>query len=184
MVAASLEAFQLLLCIVLFHQFQVTESFQVRSRITSVKKVSSRYSLCPSISPSYQRSNGNPLYLRDNRDRDDDDDDSSDRRKRINRDDFEDEDDYDMDDEIDRKMKSRFPNSSSSERKNKPKKTVVKDLNKWEVVNRAVLAGVFVAGIGSGITIDSAINTNPRDLASRDAIGEWLPETGTISTLS
>ena len=122
-----------------------------------------------------------PLSLR-TRDDDDDDRESDPSRRnkneknyRLSRDDFEDDQDndaYDMDEEVDRKMKSRFPNSSSAERKNKPKsKTIVKDLNKWEVVNRAVLAGVFVAGIGSGITIDSAINTNPRDLASRDAIG-------------
>ena len=36
------------------------------------------------------------------------------------------------------------------------------DINKWEAVNRALLAGVFVAGIGIGITLDSAINTNPK----------------------
>lgn len=48
-------------------------------------------------------------------------------------------------------------------------------INKWEVVNRALVAGVFVAGIGAGITIDSAINTNPKDLASRDAIDRNAP---------
>lgn len=48
-------------------------------------------------------------------------------------------------------------------------------LNKWEVLNRAVVAGVFVAGIGTGITIDSAINTNPDNLASRDAIDRNAP---------
>ena len=35
-------------------------------------------------------------------------------------------------------------------------------LTRWESVNRALLAGIFVAGIGLGITIDSAINTNPK----------------------
>ena len=30
-------------------------------------------------------------------------------------------------------------------------------------------------GIGTGITIDSAINTNPKDLASRDAIDRNAP---------
>jgi hypothetical protein len=44
-----------------------------------------------------------------------------------------------------------------------------------EVLNRALMAGVFVAGIGAGVTIDSAINTNPRDLASRDAIDRNAP---------
>lgn len=55
-------------------------------------------------------------------------------------------------------------------------------INKWEVVNRALVAGVFVAGIGAGITIDSAINTNPRDLASRDAIDRNAPNPKLCST--
>jgi len=46
---------------------------------------------------------------------------------------------------------------------------------RWEVLNRALIAGVFVAGIGAGVTIDSAINTNPKDLASRDAIDRNAP---------
>lgn len=116
------------------------------------------------------------MYLRSNNNRDKNEDDfqddsASNRSNRMSRDDFDDQDDdsFELEDEIDRKMRDRFPSS----KRGKPKpKTIVKDLNKWEVVNRAVLAGVFVAGIGSGITIDSAINTNPRDLASRDAIGE------------
>ena len=41
-------------------------------------------------------------------------------------------------------------------------KSIFDNLNKWEIVNRAVIAGVFVAGIGTGITLDSAINTNPK----------------------
>ena len=48
-------------------------------------------------------------------------------------------------------------------------------LPRWETLNRAVLAGIFVAGIGTGVTIDSAINTNPKDLASRDAIDRNAP---------
>lgn len=46
---------------------------------------------------------------------------------------------------------------------------------RWEVLNRALIAGIFVAGIGAGVTIDSAINTNPKDLASRDAIDRNAP---------
>lgn len=42
-------------------------------------------------------------------------------------------------------------------------------------VSNSVLAGIFVLGIGMGVTIDSAINTNPRDLASRDAIDQAAP---------
>lgn len=42
-------------------------------------------------------------------------------------------------------------------------------------VSKALLAGVFVLGIGLGVTLDSQVNTNPRDLASRDAIDEAAP---------
>ena len=42
-------------------------------------------------------------------------------------------------------------------------------------LSKAVLAGVFLVGIGTGVTVDSAINTNPRDLASRDAIDQAAP---------
>ncbi|CAB9517452.1 Protein of unknown function (DUF3172) (Partial), partial [Seminavis robusta] len=41
-----------------------------------------------------------------------------------------------------------------------------------ESVSKSLLAGVFVLGIGLGVTVDSAINTNPKDLASRDAIDQ------------
>lgn len=44
-----------------------------------------------------------------------------------------------------------------------------------EAVSKAVLAGVFAFGIGTGVTVDSAINTNPKDLASRDAIDRQAP---------
>ena len=42
-------------------------------------------------------------------------------------------------------------------------------------VSKAVLAGIFVLGVGTGVTIDSQINTNPKDLASRDAIDQNAP---------
>lgn len=42
-------------------------------------------------------------------------------------------------------------------------------------VSKSLLAGVFVLGIGLGVTVDSAINTNPRDLASRDAVDQAAP---------
>jgi Protein of unknown function (DUF3172) len=80
-------------------------------------------------------------------------------------------------DEIESRFNERFPDS----RRRPPgpgrrSKTVVKgELNRWEVINRAVIAGAFVAGIGSGIGIDSAINTNPKDLASRDAVDRNAP---------
>ena len=44
-----------------------------------------------------------------------------------------------------------------------------------ESVSKALLAGVFVLGIGTGVTVDSAINTNPKDLASRDAVDRNAP---------
>mmetsp|Transcript_25020 Transcript_25020/g.38693 ORF Transcript_25020/g.38693 Transcript_25020/m.38693 type:complete len:295 (+) Transcript_25020:28-912(+) len=44
-----------------------------------------------------------------------------------------------------------------------------------EAVSKAVLAGVFVLGIGTGVTVDSAINTNPKDLASRDGVDRLAP---------
>mmetsp|Transcript_15210 Transcript_15210/g.20079 ORF Transcript_15210/g.20079 Transcript_15210/m.20079 type:complete len:271 (-) Transcript_15210:134-946(-) len=42
-------------------------------------------------------------------------------------------------------------------------------------VTRALLAGAFIFGVGTGVTVDSAINTNPYDLASRDAIDRSAP---------
>jgi len=42
-------------------------------------------------------------------------------------------------------------------------------------VSKALLAGIFILGVGLGVTVDSAINTNPRDLASRDAIDKAAP---------
>jgi hypothetical protein len=44
-----------------------------------------------------------------------------------------------------------------------------------ESVSKSLLAGVFVLGIGLGVTVDSAINTNPKDLASRDAVDQAAP---------
>ena len=44
-----------------------------------------------------------------------------------------------------------------------------------ESVSKALLAGVFVLGIGLGVTVDSAINTSPKDLASRDAVDQAAP---------
>ena len=52
-----------------------------------------------------------------------------------------------------------------------------------ESVSKALLAGVFVMGVGLGVTVDSAINTNPRDLASRDAIDQAAPNPGLCATM-
>ncbi|KAG7343034.1 DUF3172 domain containing protein [Nitzschia inconspicua] len=44
-----------------------------------------------------------------------------------------------------------------------------------DAVSKSLLAGIFVLGVGLGITVDSAINTNPKDLASRDAVDQAAP---------
>ena len=44
-----------------------------------------------------------------------------------------------------------------------------------ESVSKALLAGVFILGVGLGVTVDSQVNTNPKDLASRDAIDNAAP---------
>ena len=44
-----------------------------------------------------------------------------------------------------------------------------------ESVSKALLAGVFTLGVGLGVTVDSQVNTNPKDLASRDAIDNAAP---------
>ena len=44
-----------------------------------------------------------------------------------------------------------------------------------ESVSKALLAGVFVLGVGLGVTVDSQVNTDPKDLASRDAIDQAAP---------
>jgi len=70
------------------------------------------------------------------------------------------------------------PPKQQRRRRSKPQGAAGGRLNRaaWgEVLNRAVIAGIFVAGIGTGVTIDSAINTNPKDLASRDAIDRNAP---------
>lgn len=157
------------LCLLMFFaiEFQACSSFHFQTRLKSIGAFRTRPNsvIC--------------LKLRTDANGDDRDDNPQDRKKsqRSNRsndpNDSDEEDDFELEEEIEKRMRERFQANGSptgKKIKNKPK-TIIKDLNKWEVVNRAVLAGVFVAGIGSGITIDSAINTNPRDLASRDAIG-------------
>mmetsp|Transcript_51438 Transcript_51438/g.76796 ORF Transcript_51438/g.76796 Transcript_51438/m.76796 type:complete len:281 (-) Transcript_51438:3-845(-) len=44
-----------------------------------------------------------------------------------------------------------------------------------ESVSKALLFSVFLVGIGLGVIMDSAINTDERDLASRDAIDQAAP---------
>ncbi|KAL7523908.1 hypothetical protein ACHAWF_000741, partial [Thalassiosira exigua] len=49
-------------------------------------------------------------------------------------------------------------------------------------VSAALLAGVFVLGIGTGVTVDSQINTNPKDLASLDAVDKNAPNPTLFTT--
>ena len=44
-----------------------------------------------------------------------------------------------------------------------------------EAVSKSLLVGVIVLRIGTGMAVDSAINTNPKDLASRDAVDRQAP---------
>mmetsp|Transcript_28370 Transcript_28370/g.56685 ORF Transcript_28370/g.56685 Transcript_28370/m.56685 type:complete len:276 (+) Transcript_28370:138-965(+) len=74
--------------------------------------------------------------------------------------DSSDDDDDDYDDDYD----SRRPFAPSN-----PLVSLRKDLS------TAFLAGIFALGVGAGVTVDSAINTNEKDLASRDAIDKNAP---------
>lgn len=57
-----------------------------------------------------------------------------------------------------------------------------KGLRLPDSVSQALLAGVFVLGIGTGVTVDSQINTSPKDLASRDAVDQAAPNPRICST--
>jgi hypothetical protein len=52
-----------------------------------------------------------------------------------------------------------------------------------ESVSKSLLAGIFVLGVGLGVTVDSQINTNPKDLASRDAIDQAAPNRELCATM-
>lgn len=45
-------------------------------------------------------------------------------------------------------------------------------------ITAPILASVFIFGIAFGITLDTGVNTNPRDLSSRDAIDKAAPDSG------
>lgn len=77
---------------------------------------------------------------------------------------------------IDQKLSDRFPTASegngrrSTERRvggdkrsrGSPQRAFFSGLKNREGLTRAVAAGLFIGGIGAGIAIDSAINTNPK----------------------
>ena len=97
------------------------------------------------------------------------------RRRRRDPDDYYDDDDDDDaydDDDIPRRRRRRSNNGLP------PSYGRPEDDGAWRLppsVSTALLAGVFVLGIGLGVTMDSQINTDPKDLASRDAIDNAAP---------
>jgi hypothetical protein len=102
------------------------------------------------------------------------------RRRRDDDDDYyyDDEDDDD-DDEYEeyRKRSRRRPRSSKEEQDLDVASPfgIPKGMRLPNSVSQALLAGVFVLGIGTGVTVDSQINTSPKDLASRDAVDQAAP---------
>ncbi|CAJ1954525.1 unnamed protein product [Cylindrotheca closterium] len=52
-----------------------------------------------------------------------------------------------------------------------------------ESVSKSLLAGIFILGVGLGVTVDSQINTSPKDLASRDAIDQAAPNAELCATM-
>ena len=57
--------------------------------------------------------------------------------------------DIDEEDIIDKRISERYPNRKSQKDNNRA--AVFSGKSKWQVINRAILAGMFIAGIGTGI---------------------------------
>ena len=118
-------------------------------------------------------------------------------RRRNNRYYYEDDDEDDEDDEY------YYQQEQEEEERRRRRRRVMDDLNGkdgglgvpsafdskgggWrlpESVSQALLAGVFVLGIGTGVTVDSQINTSPKDLASRDAVDQAAPNPQLCTTM-
>lgn len=47
----------------------------------------------------------------------------------------------------------------------------------WKGVSRALMAGVFVAGIGAGVAFDSVVSLEPSNVASREVVDRNSPST-------
>lgn len=45
----------------------------------------------------------------------------------------------------------------------------------WKGMNRWVLGGIFILGIGAGITVDTVLNVEPNNVASREVIDRQTP---------
>ncbi|XP_024382904.1 uncharacterized protein [Physcomitrium patens] len=48
-------------------------------------------------------------------------------------------------------------------------------LTTWRGANRFILAGMFILGIGAGITVDTVLNVEPNNVASREVIDRQTP---------
>ena len=119
-------------------------------------------------------------------------------RRSQDEDDYFDDDDFDDDFDYDYEMERRRRRRRKGGRRNEYNDNELDDLGYdrrnedgflnipssfgqregWrlpDAVSKALLAGIFILGVGLGVTVDSAINTNPRDLASRDAIDQAAP---------
>lgn len=98
--------------------------------------------------------------------------------RRRRRDDYDDyEEDYDDDDD-DYFYRRRDDLGNFRERRGLNVPSSFGRRDGWrlpESVSKSLLAGVFVLGVGLGVTVDSQVNTNPKDLASRDAIDNAAP---------
>lgn len=109
-------------------------------------------------------------------------------RRRRDEDDFyyEDEDEYyEYDEEPPRRRRRRNELSSSEDKSSYDIASPFGTPNGFRLptsVSTALLAGTFVLGIGTGVTVDSQINTSPKDLASRDAVDQAAPNPRICST--
>jgi hypothetical protein len=97
-------------------------------------------------------------------------------------DDDEDDDYYDDDeDDDDRRRRSRNNKDDLGQGKQSSGLNLPSSFGRrdgWRLpdsVTKSLLAGVFILGVGLGVTVDSQVNTNPKDLASRDAIDQAAP---------
>jgi F0F1-type ATP synthase assembly protein I len=100
-------------------------------------------------------------------------------------DDDEDDDYYDDDEDDDNDKRRRRKNNNKDDLSQGQKQSSGLNLpssfgrrDGWRLpdsVTKSLLAGVFILGVGLGVTVDSQVNTNPKDLASRDAIDQAAP---------
>ena len=132
---------------------------------------------------NYKRFRSNPKYARRRDDYDTNDDDSY----------YEDEDSDDYDSNNSNRMNRQPRNRRTVDDLGNYRDRTGLDVpssygrrDGWRLptsVSKSLLAGVFVLGIGLGVTVDSQVNTNPKDLASRDAIDNAAPNPNLCASL-